>query len=149
MTNKNQQEVFFRGDRIDLENNPTLNDLKEWENYEGDLEDCLHVYFSEEFKKRDWLDIHEEGSRLYSIMFDTDVEENSPIDYLFEAVAAAAATGAFIAISKAIGIENNHHLQIAVEDYYCNNSDAAPIGYDGLKEAVERVKKELKKTDEQ
>jgi hypothetical protein len=89
-------------------------------------------------QETDWCDIYREGCNLYSVMFcdDGGIEENSPIEYLFEAVAAAAANGVFTAISAALGIKEKNALEIAVSNFYGTDNPNA-IGFDGLKKEVE------------
>lgn len=106
-------------------------DLRDWENSEM-VGDDLHCYFSN-YKERDWLEISEEARRVYGLMFG-DIEKWSAIDGLLSAVAAAAAEGAFAAMSDALGVENVSHF---LGEWYEKGDYPPSVGLAGFEKKIQ------------
>jgi hypothetical protein len=71
----------------------------------GTLGDDLHRYFSA-WGGRSWVEVAAEGRRIYNLMFDDEkMDEYSPLDDLFHAVAAQAAAGAIAVVAEEFGID--------------------------------------------
>lgn len=94
----------------------TDNEIKNWQNAETDFEDELHKHF-EGTERSDWIESAREGSRVYSLMFDVEIEGGSPIDGLFAAVAADASETVFRAVASAFGL-TIEEVQQGLEDWY-------------------------------
>lgn len=86
--------------------------LQSWETNDCDLEDVVHAYF-DECGVESWVDAADEGRKVWSLMFDTPVEEESPIHAVLLGVAAAASYSAFNAAERALGLPlNSLHLEV-------------------------------------
>jgi len=118
----------------------TKESLADWQNtayYDNDL----HLYFEDTYGRWNWTEIYREGVSVCNLMFDYEIEEDSPLESVFAAVAAQAAYGAFSAVAQAIGTDR-HYLMGAIEDYYENKDESLPaLGYDGLRSAIEEEQK--------
>lgn len=104
--------------------------LRRWEDDDTYYEDDIHVHF-EQFDSWDWCRIADEGSRVYGIMFDEEVEEGSPISALHSGIAAAASNGMVAAFAKALGLEELPLLH-AISAWYEKQDNPPPGGFDAL-----------------
>ena len=84
--------------------------------------DDLHTYF-EATGARDWMDVGDEATKAYNIMFvDEDdessvVEEGSPITGIWRGAAAQAAHGVWQSVADAFGL-NVDVLEATLENWY-------------------------------
>ena len=84
--------------------------------------DDLHTYF-EATGARDWMDVGDEATKAYNIMFvDKDdessvVEEGAPITGIWRGAAAQAAHGVWRSVADAFGL-NIDVLESVLEDWY-------------------------------
>lgn len=79
--------------------------LKDWQNDERCVLDDLIRHFEDGFGRWDWCEIAEEARRVHNLMFHDDVEDESPTDCLWSAVAAQANHGAYAAVAAALGVD--------------------------------------------
>ena len=122
----------------------TRESLAEW-NTDDDRDVCddLHVYFENAFARWDWRDIADEGTSLWGLMFNQELEKYSPADGVIAAVAAQSHHGAIAAVAAALGVEIDA-LDCAVSPWSENQDDPPPpVGFDGLKVEVEKSQQEL------
>jgi len=118
--------------------------LRNWDNADSDLEDDLYRYFINEFNRWDWADIANEARRVWQLMFDEEIEDDSPVSYIFCAIAASAYNGAMASVAAAIGVDQDG-LELAASHWY-ENQDALPPPVTtrrGLLALIKKVKKEI------
>jgi hypothetical protein len=96
--------------------------LRNWERAPDN--DFIYVHFSE-YERWDWCEVSEEGCRVWNIMFDEDVEAQSPADGVFGAMCACSAKGAIKAVAAALGVDAES-LQNAVAEWYDNQDQLPP-----------------------
>lgn len=114
--------------------------LLEWKNEENDVGDDLHEHF-QLFDRWNWVDIAEEGRRIQNLMFDENVEIDSPYHCLLKAIAAQAYEGAYMAMAKALGIDSSDLSQAANHWFDMQDSTQSPIGFTGLQRLIEEAKR--------
>lgn len=88
-----------------------------WEDVDVDEADELHLHFTaleESGQLTDWIDVTDEGRRLWNMMFDDQVEEGSAIDSVLAAVAASGYELALRHIAKQLGV-SLHAVKCALE----------------------------------
>ena len=86
----------------DMDKNQLRETILAWETTAHDIGDALFRYL-EKTGLREWTEIAEEGRTLYEAMFDTEVEEFSPIDDVIFAVAAQASDGMCASMAAMLG----------------------------------------------
>ena len=85
----------------------TIDRILKWDDPNDDSDTCdlIHRHFTEiSATLEDWGDVADEGLRLWKLMFEEDVESQSPIDGVLAGVAAAAYELAIEHIAKQIGV---------------------------------------------
>jgi len=116
-------------------------DLANWGDEYSNYPDLLHEHF-EKTNLWDWCDVAKEGRSVFNQMFQDDVEEDSPIDCVFAAIAAQVAHGAFAAIARMLGTTPGDIERLSA--YWYENKDKTPpplqIG-DKLNKYIEDLKK--------
>jgi hypothetical protein len=122
--------------------------LLDWENEDRDIFDDLFTYFEKEFGRHDCWDIADEGRRLWNLMFDECIEQQSVKDGLFKAITAHAEDCAFANVADVLGVDVND-LQCAVEEWHTKDHLQFPVGPDELmrlcfKNATERQQYETR-----
>lgn len=98
--------------------------LLDWESDDRDPGDDLHRHF-EDYGRWDWCDISDEGRRVWNLMFNDEIEEWSPQDGVFSAIAAQASHGAFAAVAAALGVDMEA-LRHAAAEWYENQDNLPP-----------------------
>ena len=78
-----------------------------------------------DFGRWDWVEVAEEGRRLWNRINDQEAEQDSPVAAVLDAVAAQAAHGAFAAVAAALGVPAAA-LEVAVARWY-ENQDQPPV----------------------
>lgn len=81
-----------------------------------DIGDALHCYF-EAVRPRDWLDVRDSMRDIWSRMFKESPEQESPIDAIFCAGAAASAEGVWDTIAEAFGLETRY-VRLVLANWY-------------------------------
>jgi hypothetical protein len=118
--------------------------LLDWEN--DDDEHCpsndLHIHF-EEFGRWNWVDIAEEARRIHNLMFNDHVEDGSPVDGLWNAVAAQAAHGAYCSVAAALGVDAKSLFYVIASWYENQDAPPPPVTADKLIELCKEKKMEL------
>ena len=104
--------------------NETENALKDWQNEARDSGDDLHHHFSE-YGRWDWCEISDEARRVWNLMFDEDIDDDSPKDGVWTAAAAQAAEGAFSTVAAALGVDAKA-FQMAIAPWYENQDEPPP-----------------------
>ena len=111
--------------------------------------DDLHTYF-EATGARDWMDVGNEATKAYNIMFadeddeSTVVEEESPITGIWRGAAAQAAHGVWRSVADAFGL-NVDVLEGTLEDWYLLwGEDKTPPPPITMGEFMKRYKAEYK-----
>ena len=100
----------------------SLDEPRVEDGYWHDPADDLHNYF-EASGARDWMDVSNEATKAYNIMFadeddeSTVIEEESPITGIWRGAAAQAAHGVWQSVADAFGL-NVDVLQAVLEDWY-------------------------------
>ena len=100
----------------------SLDEPRVEDGYWHDPADDLHIYF-EATGARDWMDVGNEATKAYNIMFadeddeSTVVEEESPITGIWRGAAAQAAHGVWQSVADAFGL-NVDVLESVLEDWY-------------------------------
>lgn len=100
----------------------SLDEPRVEDGYWHDPADDLHNYF-EASGARDWMDVSNEATKAYNIMFadeddeSTVVEEESPITGIWRGAAAQAAHGVWQSVADAFGL-NVEVLEAVLEDWY-------------------------------
>ena len=100
----------------------SLDEPRVEDGYWHDPADDLHNYF-EASGARDWMDVSNEATKAYNIMFadeddeSTVVEEESPITGIWRGAAAQAAHGVWRSVADAFGL-NVDVLEAVLEDWY-------------------------------
>ena len=100
----------------------SLDEPRVEDGYWHDPADDLHNYF-EASGARDWMDVGNEATKAYNIMFadeddeSTVVEEESPITGIWRGAAAQAAHGVWRSVADAFGL-NVDVLESVLEDWY-------------------------------
>ena len=114
-----------------------------------DPADDLHTYF-EATGARDWMDVSNEATKAYNIMFadeddeSTVVEEESPITGIWRGAAAQAAHGVWRSVADAFGL-NVDVLEGTLEDWYLLwGEDKTPPPPITMAEFMKRYKAEYK-----
>jgi hypothetical protein len=107
--------------------------------------DDMHNHF-DKFGRWDWVDVKAEGSRVYGLMFDCDVEDDSPIDDLISAVAAQAHDGAMCAVAACLGVPARA-LTLAVAEW-SENQDQLPPPVASMDAFVELIRDNQKWLDD-
>jgi len=80
-----------------------------------DIEDNIHRHFSELAASfDDWLDVANEGRRLWNVMFNEKFDDWSPEDSLISGVAAAAYSLAISEVATRLGV-SAFALECAIE----------------------------------
>lgn len=118
--------------------------LIDWENNEY-LGDDLHCHF-ENKDQWDWTEIRHEWLRLNNLMFDEDVQLNSPREDLACAAICQGYNGAIAAVAAALGVDSKT-LGMAVSEWAEGKAKGdvpAAIGFDGLKKGCEEREEELR-----
>jgi len=81
----------------------------------SDTNDLIHQHFTDlEPTFEDWGDVADEGLRLWNLMFEENVEPDSPAEGVLAGIAAAAYNLAIFQIAKQIGVSCGS-LMIALE----------------------------------
>lgn len=65
--------------------------------------DDMYNHFTQ-MDRWDWCEISDEGKRIYGLMFDVIVHDDSPVNDLISAVAAQASHGAIAAVAACLGV---------------------------------------------
>lgn len=100
----------------------SLDEPRVEDGYWHDPADDLHNYF-EASGARDWMDVGNEATKAYNIMFadeddeSTVVEEESPITGIWRGASAQAAHGVWQSVADAFGL-NVDVLEAVLEDWY-------------------------------
>ena len=100
----------------------SLDEPRVEDGYWHDPADDLHNYF-EASGARDWMDVSNEATKAYNIMFadeddeSTVVEEESPITGIWRGASAQAAHGVWQSVADAFGL-NVDVLEAVLEDWY-------------------------------
>lgn len=111
--------------------------LKSWDSESAVPLDDMTVHMND-FGRWSWYDIAEEGRRISNLMFDEDVESDSPADAVIHGVAVQAAKGVFAAVAAALGV-SAQAFEMAMEPWYEDQDDhPKPMSPEKL---VEEVKK--------
>jgi hypothetical protein len=117
--------------------------------YWHDPADDLHTYF-EATGARDWMDVGDEATEAYNIMFadeddeSTVVEKESPITGIWRGAAAQAAHGVWRSVADAFGL-NVDVLEGTLEDWYLLwGEDKTPPPPITMAEFMKRYKTEYK-----
>lgn len=79
---------------------------------------------------KDWIDSGEEASRMFGVMWDMDVQKESPICVFFQEVSFSGADSVIRSLSEALGISRQD-----LHEIYMRHLDGDPKG-----EILERVK---------
>ena len=107
-------------------------ELKNWADEDADdTNNLLHRYF-EASQIRHWCSVSDEGSRAYNIMFNEEVERDSPLDALFSGIAAQAAHGVWETVAEAFGLEAKYvHMVLATyEELEPEDARIPPITFE-------------------
>ena len=116
--------------------------------YWHDPADDLHTYF-EATGARDWMDVGDEATKAYNIMFadeddESTVVEESPITGIWRGAAAQAAHGVWRSVADAFGL-NVDVLESTLEDWYLLwGEDKTPPPPITMAEFMKRYKTEYK-----
>lgn len=111
--------------------------------YEEDVLDQLHKHFEEVHKRWDWMEVADEGVRIYGVATGAEVEDWSFIYGLINAVAAQASGGTYEAVAAALGV-NAEELSLVVSEWYENQDELPPpITYRTLAKRMKNVMKEI------
>lgn len=110
--------------------------LKSWNAEDAFPLDDMHVHMRD-FGRWYWEDAATEGRRIYNLMFNENVENDSPVDAVFQGVAAQAAHGVFAAVAAALGV-SPEAVKMAMEPWY-DDQDNHPnsISHKGLVEDIQ------------
>jgi hypothetical protein len=127
----------------------SLDEPRVEDGYWHDPADDLHTYF-EATEARDWMDVGNEATKAYNIMFadeddeSTVVEEESPITGIWRGAAAQAAHGVWRSVADAFGL-NVDVLEGTLEDWYLLwGEDKTPPPPITMAEFMKRYKAEYK-----
>jgi len=127
----------------------SLDEPRVEDGYWHDPADDLHNYF-EASGARDWMDVSNEATKAYNIMFadeddeSTVVEEESPITGIWRGAAAQAAHGVWQSVADAFGL-NVEVLEAVLEDWYLLwGEDKTPPPPITMGEFMKRYKAEYK-----
>ena len=127
----------------------SLDEPRVEDGYWHDPADDLHNYF-EASGARDWMDVSNEATKAYNIMFadeddeSTVVEEESPITGIWRGAAAQAAHGVWQSVADAFGL-NVDVLEGTLEDWYLLwGEDKTPPPPITMAEFMKRYKAEYK-----
>ena len=127
----------------------SLDEPRVEDGYWHDPADDLHNYF-EASGARDWMDVGNEATKAYNIMFadeddeSTVVEEESPITGIWRGAAAQAAHGVWRSVADAFGL-NVDVLEGTLEDWYLLwGEDKTPPPPITMAEFMKRYKAEYK-----
>jgi len=107
-----------------------------WENADPELlSDGLALHF-QNYDRRSWKEVADEGLRIYDMLLGTSAERSAGLDSLLASVAASAAEGVFAAIAAAIGVRSSA-LECAVSRWYDDQDIATPaIGLERLRQML-------------
>jgi hypothetical protein len=105
----------------------------------------MHNHF-EKFGRWDWCDVKAEGNRVYGLMFDCTVDDDSPIDDLISAVAAQAHDGAMCAVAACLGVPART-LHLAVAEW-SEGQDSLPPPVVSMEAFAELIRENQKWLDE-
>lgn len=86
------------------------------EDEELDIGDALHRYF-EETRPRDWLEVRDKLREIWGRMFKEEVEDDSVMESVFSAGAAAAAAGVWDTVAEAFGLESRY-VELVLAGWY-------------------------------
>ena len=90
--------------------------LRDYENLSGEeFFETLLEHF-DEFDRWDDTEIADEASRVYRIIFQEDIEDDSPFTEFIRLIASAASSGVFSAFAYALDIDKAQ-LQIALSKF--------------------------------
>lgn len=127
----------------------SLDEPRVEDGYWHDPADDLHTYF-EATGARDWMDVGNEATKAYNIMFadeddeSTVVEEESPLTGIWRGAAAQAAHGVWQSVADAFGL-NVDVLEGTLEDWYLLwGEDKTPPPPITMAEFMKRYKAEYK-----
>jgi hypothetical protein len=114
------------------------------EDAEVDSEYALFVHFSSEnFNEWSWCDIYQEGLRVFNLIYDTKVEDETVLSDLFAAMCAQAQDSAFYAICAALGVSSEALIEV-VSDWLENQHNLPkPITIKEFGEKIEKMTLEL------
>ena len=122
----------------------TERELKNWEE-EGDYTCAIYEHM-EETNLTYWPDIVYEGQRIWKLMFDEELEDDSPVDTILSGVACQAARGVEIAVARMFGLKNHNAVGLALASYIeCDSLDKEvpkPITYEEFIKEYENYNKE-------
>jgi hypothetical protein len=96
---------------------------KRLRNWAGDdsQDDCdlLHGLFRmREQNFSEWMEVADEGRRVWNLMFSDDVEESSPVDGVFGAIAASAYNLALSKVANEMGL-SVRAVESALDPCFC------------------------------
>jgi hypothetical protein len=74
------------------------------QNDAGDIEDALFEHYGT-FGRWDWCEITNETRRIWNLLFVTEVENGSPMDYVWAAAIAQAYYGGVHAAAASLGLD--------------------------------------------
>jgi hypothetical protein len=127
----------------------SLDEPRVEDGYWHDPADDLHTYF-EATGARDWMDVGNEATKAYNIMFASKddessiVEEESPMTGIWRGAAAQAAHGVWRSVADAFGL-NVDVLEGTLEDWYLLwGEDKTPPPPITMAEFMKRYKAEYK-----
>ena len=130
----------FRSEPVAPEQVKSDQELRDWETSEH-IGDDLHHHFSA-WGRWDWCDISDEAARVYGLMFDVKIENDSPVDAIFSAAVAHANNMAYEAVAASLGVKAED-LRITVS-VWSENQDKLPppVTATRLMELVEETRLE-------
>ncbi|MFA5186965.1 MAG: hypothetical protein WC551_10835 [Patescibacteria group bacterium] len=114
--------------------------LLDWENPNTETLCDAHFHMKD-FGRWDWVDVSDEGVRIWNLMFDDNIESLSAADSVFSAIAAQSAEGAFNAVAAALGVDPEA-LKLVAACWYENQDDLPPpVSAEKFMEMVAEYKK--------
>jgi hypothetical protein len=112
--------------------------IKHWAVVDTETANDIHLFFEHYVKEKDWLEVADQGRKIYTWMFTNKLHRDSPMAGLLDGVAAASADGVWKAVALAFGLEHTY-VQYVLGDWYEGNEHPAPIT---LAEFMQRYEKE-------
>lgn len=88
-----------------------------------EVEEALYEHF-EAYNRWNWCEIADETRRIWNLLFDTDVENESPMDFVWAAAIAQAYYGGVHAAAACLGLDK-YGFQHAIAPW-AEHQDALP-----------------------
>jgi hypothetical protein len=121
---------------MEKESPVTDDELRNWEEWDDDLDCILFDHFSGA-NVRHWPDVYREGIRVWNVMFQLEMEDESPQSGVLSAIAVQSANGVFESFGAALGV-NPEILKHVLHKYYELDKRPRPMGLERFKKAIEK-----------